>query len=73
MESVYSFTIDAKLTTLEVAADTRAWQLKQLERQTRNLAELVRDEHAKGEPVQRLAKRAGVTRATIYAWLAETH
>lgn len=55
--------------TLDVAADQRQWQLENLERKTRQLIELVRAEHEKGEPIQKLAKRAKVTRATIYAWL----
>lgn len=55
--------------TLDVAADQRQWQLENLERKTRQLIELVRAEYEKGEPIQKLAKRAKVTRATIYAWL----
>jgi len=31
----------------------------------------VRAEHTEGDNIQRLAKKLGVTRATIYAWLAE--
>lgn len=57
--------------SLDVAADQRQWRLEQLEKQTRQIAQLVREEHAKGEPVQRLARRAKVTRATIYSWLRD--
>lgn len=62
---------DLAETTLDVAADQRQWRLEQLEKQTRQIAQLVREEHAKGEAVQSLAKRAKVTRATIYSWLRD--
>lgn len=65
------YNLDVELETLDVAADKRAWQLEKLERQTRKVAELVREEYSRGESVQKLAKRAGVTRATIYAWLQD--
>jgi len=63
-------TLEIDEVTLDVAADQRLWQLERLEKQTQRLAELVREEHAKGVSVQTLARRAKVTRATIYSWLA---
>lgn len=66
------YAIDEEHLTLDKAADKRQWQLSRLDNTTRVLAELVREEFEKGEPIQRLAKRAGVTRSTIYSWL-QTH
>lgn len=62
-------TLDEPDVSLDVAADQRQWQLERLDKQTRRLVELVREEYANGVPVQTLAKRAKVTRATIYAWV----
>ena len=62
--------LDTDEVTLDVAADQRLWQLERLEKQTQRLVELVREEYAKGVSVQILAKRAKVTRATIYSWLS---
>lgn len=67
MDMMYS--IDEDNLTLEIAADKRQWQLDRLDSTTRVLAEFVKSEHEKGEPIQRLAKRAKVTRSTIYSWL----
>ena len=61
--------LDEASVSLDVAADQRQWQLERLDKQTRRVVELVREEYAKGVPVQTLAKRAKVTRATIYAWV----
>lgn len=63
-------TVDIDELTLDVAADQRLWQLERLDKQTQRLIELVREEYAKGVSIQALAKRAKVTRATIYSWLA---
>lgn len=57
--------------TLEQLGDIRAWQLERLERVSQALRARVRAEHQEGDNIQKLAKKIGVTRATIYAWLSE--
>lgn len=52
-------------------ADLRAWQLERLERVSQALRARVRAEHQQGDNIKQLAKKLGVTRATVYAWLAE--
>ena len=52
-------------------ADLRAWQLERLERVSQALRARVRAEHQQGDNIKQLAKKLGVTRATIYAWLSE--
>ena len=52
-------------------ADLRAWQLERLERVSQALRARVREEHTEGDNIKQLAKKLGVTRATVYAWLAE--
>jgi transposase-like protein len=56
---------------LEQLADLRAWQLERLERVSQALRARVRAEHTPGQNVKALAKKLGVTRATVYAWLSE--
>jgi cell division FtsZ-interacting protein ZapD len=51
--------------------DLRAWQLERLERVSQALRARVRAEHTDGDNIKALAKKLGVTRATIYAWLSE--
>jgi hypothetical protein len=51
--------------------DLRAWQLERLERVSQALRARVRAEYKQGDNIKALAKKLGVTRATIYAWLAE--
>jgi len=57
--------------SIEKLADIRVWQLERLERVTQALRARVRAEHTQGDNIKRLAKKLGVTRATVYAWLAE--
>ena len=57
--------------SLQQLADLRAWQLERLELVSQALRARVRAEHREGDNTQKLAKKIGVTRATIYAWLAE--
>jgi transposase-like protein len=52
-------------------ADLRAWQLERLERVSQALRARVRAEHTQGDNIKQLAKKLGVTRATVYAWLSE--
>jgi ubiquinone biosynthesis protein COQ9 len=52
-------------------ADLRAWQLERLERVSQALRARVRAEHQQGDNIKQLAKKLGVTRATVYAWLSE--
>lgn len=56
---------------IEQLADMRHWQLKRLELITRALKQSVIEQAANGTPISSLAKRSGVTRPTLYAWLAE--
>lgn len=57
--------------SLERLADTRAWQLERLEQVQEALKAKVREEHAEGVAIMHLAKKAGVTRPTLYSWLSE--
>jgi transposase-like protein len=56
---------------IEQLADLRVWQLERLERVSQALRARVRAEHTRGDNIRHLAKKLGVTRPTIYAWLAE--
>jgi hypothetical protein len=56
---------------IEQLADLRAWQLERLDRVSQALRARVRAEHTQGDNIRHLAKKLGVTRPTIYAWLAE--
>lgn len=62
--------IDEGTETLEIAAEKRRWLLEQLDKRTYSLIEHVKEEAARGESINRLAKRAGVSRVTIYSWLS---
>jgi transposase-like protein len=57
--------------TLQQLADLREWQLERLGKVTNSLRERVREEYESGTNIKQLAKKAGVTRRTIYAWLGE--
>lgn len=59
---------DSGKLTLDIIAERRRWQLEQLEKNTELLAQFVRDEAAQGAEISKLAKRAGVSRPTIYRW-----
>jgi hypothetical protein len=61
--------LDLDIQSLELAADRRELLLERLTLETNLLAEKVREEYAKGEPIKKLARRARVTRQTIYSWL----
>jgi transposase-like protein len=62
---------DLKDQTLEQLADLRVWQLARVEKVTAELRERVREQYLQGVTIKALAKKAGVTRRTIYAWLSE--
>lgn len=64
---------DSGKLTLDIIAERRRWQLEQLEKNTELLAEYVRDEHANGEEISSLAKRAGVSRPTVYRWIGASN
>jgi DNA-binding phage protein len=57
--------------TLPQLADLREWQLERLGKVTNSLRERVKEEYEAGTNIKQLAKKAGVTRRTIYAWLGE--
>lgn len=57
--------------TIEQLSEVREQGLKRVDTITKVMRNQVREEHAQGTPILKLAKRAGVTRPTIYAWLSE--
>ena len=57
--------------TLPQLADLREWQLERLAKVTDSLRERVQEDYEAGTNIKQLAKKAGVTRRTIYAWLGE--
>jgi len=57
--------------TLQQLADLREWQLERLEKVTHSMRQKVREEYQAGTNIKTLAKKAGVTRRTIYSWLGE--
>lgn len=59
--------------TLETVAERRAWRLDQLEQTTELLAVMVRDAYAEGMEITELAKKARVSRPTIYRWIQHPH
>lgn len=67
----FNFDDNGKL-TLDIIAERRKWQLEQLEKNTELLAQYVRDEYEAGTEISKLAKRAGVSRPTIYRWTGIT-
>jgi len=62
---------DLKDQTLEQLADLRVWQLERVEKVTAELRSRVRESYLAGANIKTLAKKAGVTRRTIYSWLSE--
>ena len=55
--------------SLDQLADLRVWQLERLERVTEALKARVKAEHTQGDNIRHLAKKLGVTRATVYSWV----
>ncbi len=62
---------DLQEQNLQQLADLREWQLERLAKVTNSLCERVREDYEAGTNIKQLAKKAGVTRRTIYAWLGE--
>ena len=62
---------DLEELNLSQLADLREWQLERLEKVTHSLRQCVKEEYGAGMNIKALAKKAGVTRRTIYAWLGE--
>ena len=62
---------DLEALKLDQLADMREWQLERLEKVTRELRKRVQTEYAEGANIKALAKKAGVTRRTVYAWLEQ--
>ena len=52
-------------------ADLRAWQTERLEAVTRELRSRVEAEYQDNKNIMSIAKKAGVTRRTVYAWVKE--
>jgi len=57
--------------TIEQLSVIRKQGLNKVDTVTQAMRDHVRDEHANGTPILKLAKKAGVTRPTIYSWLEE--
>ena len=64
-------TYDLEDMTLPQLADLREWQLERLAKVTVSLRERVKEDYEAGTNIKQLAKKSGVTRRTIYAWLGE--
>lgn len=60
---------DLESMTLEQLADLREWQLERLEKVTAELRARVKQAYEEGMNIKTIAKKAGVTRRTIYSWL----
>ena len=67
MENSY----DYEAMSIQQLADLRAWQLQRLEQVSSALRRKLRADYTDGDNIKALAKKIGVTRATIYSWLAE--
>jgi phage gp37-like protein len=66
-----TWNIDEGHETLETIAQRRTWGIERTEVLTRELIRAVRNEAAQGATEVALAKRAGVSRPTIRAWLGK--
>ena len=55
----------------EHLATIRDYALNRVQLVTEALKKAVREEHKNGTNIKKIARKSGVTRATIYAWLAE--
>ena len=56
---------------LEQLTVIREHALDRLQKVTEALKIVVRAEHLQGVPIKKLARKANVTRNTVYAWLSE--
>lgn len=66
-----TWNIDEGHETLDTIAQRRTWALERSEQLTGELVRAVRDEASQGVTEVELAKRAGVQRRTIRAWLGK--
>lgn len=57
--------------SIEQLANVRYQGLQRVDTITEVMKEQVKQAHAEGTPILKIAKRAGVTRPTIYSWLSE--
>ncbi len=57
--------------SVEQLADIRAHGLERVDVVTKSLKQQVKVSHSRGVNIKKLARQAGVTRPTIYSWLAE--
>jgi len=57
--------------TLPQLADIRAQGIERVDAVTNSLKQQVKVAHNEGVNIQKIARQAGVTRPTIYSWLAE--
>ena len=63
--------VEVERETLDQLADKRAWQLQRLDKIQSQLKQRVIEAYKNGESIQSLAKRAGVSRVTVYSWVGE--
>ena len=66
-----TFMIDETRDTLDTISQRRQLALERLDKITDELRFFVRNEREAGKSIDSIAKRAGVTRATIYSWWAK--
>jgi hypothetical protein len=69
MDDVYSNNYDNM--SLDQLATIREYGLEKLDTVTEHLKSKAREEHAAGDNIRRLARRASVTPRTMYKWLEE--
>ena len=62
---------DLESMSLQQLADLREWQLERLGKVTTALRGRVQTEYEDTANIKALAKKAGVTRRTVYAWLGQ--
>lgn len=66
---ITSETYDIQDMSTKQLVDLRAWQTERLEAVTQELKARVQAEYQHNKNIVSLAKKAGVTRRTVYAWI----
>ena len=66
---ITSETYDIQDMSTKQLVDLRAWQTERLEAVTQELKARVQAEYEHDKNIVSLAKKAGVTRRTVYAWI----
>jgi DNA-binding phage protein len=68
---ITSETYDIQDMSTKQLVDLRAWQTERLEAVTSELRSRVQAEYQDNKNIMSIAKKAGVTRRTVYAWVKE--